>query len=172
MTKRIFLPYLSPAACEAYASVIEKGSAVFFTVTDAAAAPAVSAALEGSASVVGWAHTPAMTLEDAAPATVQCAETLGGIDELIFMPQLPKAEPLFLDIPEDSFLSCTSALNALFSVCKCALPYMLGETEVAIKIVSPEGKELTSRVYRAAVEAFIEALNSELSALGIRASAI
>lgn len=168
--RRIFLPFASEATLPAAASLFPAGAAVFFTVTDAGSAPSVHSALEGlGLECAGWSVTEDGSLELCAPAVVECAEKLGGIDELIFAPELSTTATLFLDLPEDEFIAHTSAIEAIFGLCKCALPYMMGADGAAVRIMRPKERgNLTSSVYNAAISAMAERMNAELTEYGVR----
>ena len=142
--RKIFLPF-APSCLAEISELIMEGE-VYYTCADTE-----------------------MTLEAIAPSVVSCAESLGAIEMLVYAPELTARGELFLDLVEEDFTAHTAALNGLFMLCKCALPYMMGGESPEIVIVRPRGqKNLTSDMYGAAVSAIAESMNNELAEYGVR----
>ncbi|WP_302794928.1 hypothetical protein [Cloacibacillus evryensis] len=164
--RKIFLPF-APSDLSAAAELIADG-AVYYTC----AAPEMAAELEKRlremSGCAGGCVTGEMTLEAIAPAVVSCAESLGAIDRLIYMPELTARGELFLDLSEDDFTAHTAAINGLFMLCKCALPYMMGGESPEIIVRLPRGQSnLISEMYRSAAEAVAKSMNNELAEYGV-----
>ena len=112
--------------------------------------------------------TGGAALADLAPAVIECAEALGGVDAVVFAPALSSKERLFLDISPDDFAAHASALNAFFEICKCALPYMMGREAPVVAVRLPAAPaNLTERMYRAAMESMLGDMAEEFGAFGV-----
>ncbi|MDO4562055.1 MAG: SDR family NAD(P)-dependent oxidoreductase [bacterium] len=164
--KKIFLPF-APSALSALTGLIEDG-VVYYTCADAGGTAALEERLKEISGCAGGCVTAEMTLEAIAPAVVSCAENLGAIDRLVYAPELKTQGELFLDLTEEDFTAHTVAVNGLFTLCKCALPYMMGGESPEIIVKLPREREnLTAGMYRAAVKAVAESLNGELAPYGV-----
>lgn len=164
----IFFPLAGESALPAEIAELFDGAAVFLTAAAEEGLSRAARDLPSGASCAGGAVTGGSDISDVAPAVVACAETLGGIDALIFAPLLSSSEPLFLDISPSDFSSHMSAIKFFFAVCKCALPYMMGREGAVIAACLPTvPANLTERMYRAAMESMLDDLSRELDGFGI-----
>lgn len=163
--KKIFLPFV-PRDISGLLPLLEGGD-IFFTEREEGSG-ALEGAPGGAFSCAGKCVAAAFTLEAIAPAVVACAEALGGIDRLVFAPGLSAHGRLLLDLSYDELTEHTAAINALFALCGCALPYMLGRGDAEIIIALPHEEEnCISRIYRAAARAAAESLGEELAGCGV-----
>lgn len=114
--------------------------------------------------------TEASTLEEIAPAVIECVETFGGIDTLIFSSWQEAGSDLFLDISHDEFAFYTGLLNKFHLLCKCALPYMLGRDDAAVIIPVEETipQNIARAAYRGALLAMAQSMSEEFEPLGIK----
>ena len=150
--KKIFLPF-APRDISGLLPLLEGGD-VFFTERE-----------EGSGALEG---APGGAFSCAGKCVAACAEALGGIDRLVFAPGLSAHGRLLLDLSYDELTEHTAAINALFALCGCALPYMLGRGDAEIIIALPREEEnCISRIYRAAARAAAESLGEELAGCGV-----
>jgi len=165
--RKIFLPF-APSDLSGISELVMDGE-VYYTHADAEMAPGLEKRLNEVARCAGGCVTAEMTLEAIAPSVVSCAESLGAIERLVYAPELTAKGELFLDLIEEDFAAHTAAVNGLFMLCKCALPYMMGGESPEIIVVRPrEQKNLTSDMYDAAVSAIAESMNNELAEYGVR----
>lgn len=165
--RKIFLPF-APSCLAEISELIMEGE-VYYTCADTETAAGLERRLNEIACCTGGCVTAEMTLEAIAPSVVSCAESLGAIEMLVYAPELTARGELFLDLVEEDFTAHTAAVNGLFMLCKCALPYMMGGESPEIVIVRPRGqKNLTSDMYGAAVSAIAESMNNELAEYGVR----
>ena len=114
--------------------------------------------------------TRASSLEEIAPAVIECVETFGGIDTLIFSSWQKAGSELFLDISFDDFAFYTGLINKFHLLCKCALPYMLGRDGAAIIVPVEENppQNAARAAYRGAITAMAQAMSDEFEPLGIK----
>ncbi|MEG1642054.1 MAG: hypothetical protein RR272_02970 [Synergistaceae bacterium] len=101
-------------------------------------------------------------LQSIAPGVISCAEKFGFISNIIFVPFFKDDDVVFLDITEDNFSSYLSYVSALFSICKCAVPYMLG-TDCA-KIIVPIEKDpvgVSRCMYKASILSMVQEMRKE-----------
>ena len=121
----------------------------------------------------GRCVTATFALDTVAPAVIECVETLGGIDRLVFAPELTAHGRLLLDLSYDELTEHTDAVNGFFALCTCCVPYMLGRDEPEIIIVLPQEEDnCISRIYRAAMKAAAESVGEELSGCGVNVRSI
>ncbi|MDO5116687.1 MAG: SDR family oxidoreductase [Synergistaceae bacterium] len=171
--KRIFIPFAPARSYPRGAADFVEGGELFLTAPDAGALERAQAALGGAADIIGGSLTKDMSLAEIAPAVIECAEKLGGIDMILFMPDIGSREPLFLDISPDDFTAHTAALNGFFMACKCALPYMMGgESPVIAALLPAEPANIAESMYRAAMESIIDGMKAEFESYGITATAV
>ena len=169
--KKIFLPF-APSALSELTALIEDGM-VYYTCADAGEAAELEERLNEISGCMGGCVTAEVTLEAIAPAVVSCAESLGAIDRLVYAPELKTQGELFLDLTDEDFTAHTAAVNGLFMLCKCALPYMIGGEAPEIVVRLPREREnLTAGMYLAAVKAVAEGLNGELAPYGVNVELI
>lgn len=128
----------------------------------------ISENLPRGAAFAGGSVSGGDALSDVAPAVIECAEALGGVDAVVFAPTLSSKERLFLDISPDDFAAHAAALNAFFEICKCALPYMMGREAPVVAVRLPAAPaNLTERMYRAAMESMLGDMAEEFGAFGV-----
>ncbi|MDO4988490.1 MAG: hypothetical protein Q4E17_05665 [Synergistes sp.] len=165
---KIFVPFAPAALAGAFDTV--RGSKVYFTSLSDEDALVFERSLPDCA---GYSVVRSSALCNVAPSVIECAEKLGGIDKIFFAPALTTRGSLFLDLDEESFVSHTEAFTALFMVCKCALPYMMGGREPEVLIELPhETENIISGVYCAAVEKLAKDMNNELAEWGVNVKII
>ena len=164
----VFLPLAHDAPLPAGMAALLEGAAVWLTARGGDEIARLSEILPQSTKFAGGSVTGGAALADVAPAVIECAETLGGVDAVVFAPALSSKERLFLDISPDDFAAHAAALNAFFEICKCALPYMMGREAPVIAARLPAAPaNLTGRMYRAAMESMLGDLAAELGAFGV-----
>ncbi len=164
----VFLPLAHDAPLPAGMAALLEGAAVWLTARGDDEIARLSEILPQSAKFAGSSVTSGAALADVAPAVIECAETLGGIDAVVFAPALSSKERLFLDISPDDFAAHAASLNVFFEICKCALPYMMGREAPVIAARLPAAPaNLTERMYRAAMESMLGDLAAELGAFGV-----
>lgn len=157
--KKIFLPF-APQDLSELLPLLSGGEVFITEKKDSGAAYDA----EASFRCAGRCVTASFDLASIAPAVVECAEVMGGIDRLIFAPELTSNGRLLLDLSYDELTQHTAALNGFFALCTCCLPYMLGREEAEITVLLPrEEDNCISRIYRAAVEAAAKSIGEELS---------
>lgn len=166
--RKIFIPFAPSSYPESILRGLNGGS-LYPTACDMKKLKAARLALSVCGECgVGWV-TKTMTLEDIAPAVIDCVEKLGGIDCLLFAAELSSKEKLFLDINPTDFTSHVMALNAFFMSCKCALPYMLESLEPKIIVSLGSGPDnLTERMHRAAMESLLADMEKEFACYGLK----
>ena len=121
----------------------------------------------------GRCVTASFALDAVAPAVIECVEATGGIDRLVFAPELTAHGRLLLDLSCDEMTEHTDAVNGFFALCTCCVPYMLGRAEPEIVIVLPQEEDnCISRIYRAAMKAAAGSVGEELSGCGIKVRSI
>ena len=164
--RKIFLPF-APSCLAEISELIMEGE-VYYTCADTETAAGLERRLNEIACCTGGCVTAEMTLEAIAPSVVSCAESLGAIEMLVYAPELTARGELFLDLSEDDFTAHTAAINGLFMLCKCALPYMMGGESPEIIVRLPHGQSnLISEMYRSAAEAVAKSMNNELAEYGV-----
>ena len=169
MTRAIFFPLAHDGPLPDEIAALLDNASVYMTARDDDALARARQALPSGASYAGGAVTRGPALADIAPAAVECAELLGGVDGLIFAPPLSSKERLFLDISPEDFAAHAGAINIFFNACKCALPYMMGRIEPLVAVCLPASPaNLTERMYHAAMESLISDIEAELGQWGVR----
>ena len=164
----VFFPLAHGAPLPAGMAALLEGSSVWLTARSEDEISRLSEALPQGADFAGGSVTGGAALADLAPAVIECAEALGGIDAVVFAPALSSKERLFLDISPDDFAAHAASLNVFFEICKCALPYMMGREAPVIAARLPAAPaNLTERMYRAAMESMLGDLAAELGAFGV-----
>lgn len=167
-----FIPCASLARSSDISEHIPEGSEIFFTAPEKELG-ALSEIFSKKGRVAGCAPSLSMTLEDLAPAVIDAAEKLGGISSMVFAPELSTGSTLFLDLPEQEFLDHLAALGGFFSLCKCALPYMMGQENAAVTLLLPrEADNTASAAFSAAAKAVTEKLGEEFEPYGIKTEVI
>ena len=163
----IFIPCASVRRFAAISGYIPDGAEVYFTA-DERDLPELITRFTEICSVAGSASVVSMSLEDLAPSVVEAAEKLGGIEKMIFAPDLASESTIFLDLPEHEFLEHMEAVEGFFSLCKCAVPYMMGQECAEITALLPEeAQNAASVALSAALKAISERLLEELAPYGI-----
>lgn len=164
----VFFPLAHGGPLPAGMAALLGGSSVWLTARSDDEIARLSGTLPQGAEFAGGSVAGGAALADLAPAVVECAEALGGIDAVVFAPALSSKEPLFLDISPEDFTAHVAALNAFFEICKCALPYMMGrEAPIVAALLPSAPANLTERMYRAAMESMLGDLAAELGAWGV-----
>lgn len=164
----VFFPLAHGAPLPAGMAALLEGSLVWLTARSEDEISRLSEALPQGADFAGGSVTGGAALADLAPAVIECAEALGGVDAVVFAPALSSKERLFLDISPDDFAAHAAALNAFFEVCKCALPYMMGREAPVVAARLPDAPaNLTERMYRAAMESMLGDMAEEFGAFGV-----
>ena len=164
----VFFPLAHGAPLPAGMAALLEGSSVWLTARSEDEISRLSEALPQGADFAGGSVTGGAALADLAPAVIECAEALGGVDAVVFAPALSSKERLFLDISPDDFAAHAAALNAFFEICKCALPYMMGREAPAVAVRLPAAPaNLTERMYRAAMESMLGDMAEEFGAFGV-----
>lgn len=150
-----------------------EGSLIFFTVDSDGNAAALSD-MCGTSGVGCHPYINAdKSLASIAPAVVACADKFGGIDVLLFDAQLKGSTELFLDISEDEFVSRTGLINEFHSLCRCALPYMLGREGASVRARVGHGLPgAATAAYNGAIIAMAETMNEEFGDYGIKAETV
>lgn len=163
----IFIPFASAARFDEIVKNISPDAEVCFTAP-AAELDVLAKKFSGVCSVKGFSASASQSLEDVAPIVVDAAEKLGGISVLVYAPALRSTSSIFLDMPEEEFMDHLNAVGGLFNLCKCAIPYMMGQVSPKIVIALPkEADNAASAVFAASAEAIAEKLSKEFLPYGI-----
>ncbi|MEG1824424.1 MAG: hypothetical protein RR501_06585 [Cloacibacillus sp.] len=164
---KYFIPCASVARASDIISAAPEGSEIYFTAAAHEAAD-LRGAFGAAYGVCGFSAAASMTLEAAATGVIDAAEKLGGFEKMLFAPALSSSAQLFLDLPEDEFASHMEAAAGFFNLCKCAIPYMMGQPEAEIIVALPlEAENATTGMFRATMTALCRSLSEEFSQYGI-----
>ncbi|MDO5563426.1 MAG: SDR family oxidoreductase [Synergistaceae bacterium] len=149
------------------------GSLVFFTAdTEKAAAGLVEFCAASGVEAFPYICSD-KNLAAIAPAVIGCADKFGGIDTLIFDVSRDDKTSLFLDITEEEFVFYTNAINEFHSLCRCALPYMLGRdgaSVIARAFKEPSGA--AQAAYNGAVSEMVKAMRGEFENFGVKVETV
>ena len=160
--KKVFMPFASPVLDDV--ARFFEGCEVFYTCVCEDLKEDVERKINEYGRAAGGLVTPNTEMETISPAVIECAETLGAIDRIVFAPEINAEGRLFLDLSEDQFNDHINALKGFFMLCKCALPYMLGRDKPEIIVRLPQDRRnLTVQVYRAAIMTAANNLSEELA---------
>lgn len=169
--KKVFFPF-APENISGLEPFL-KDADVYYTAESEDAAAALEKKLCGICRCVGSCVTSEQTFEKISEAVFEAADILGVINTIVYAPELKADGKVFLDLSADDFTAHTTSLNAIFLICKCALPYMLGTEGSTIAVVLPqEPVNAISQMYNGAISSLADAMNRELASYGVSVNII
>lgn len=158
----------SPSVREGALSFAKKGGNVYFTSKDREAAEKLQCELAGLGGQCRYRICEDDDLASVAPSVIECVETFGEIDTLIFGSWEDCGSELFLDLSVEVFGFYCSLITNFYACCKCVLPYMLGAENPCVIIPLPsEPRGAAQEMYNGAVRSMTENMAREFSDCGI-----
>jgi|GEM_PF-3912079 len=154
---------LSPSD-EIIAELIKRGNSIFMT-TSCGLNESVS-----NAHIVCHSSVEQGLAEDA-NNVVECTEMFGGIDILLYAKWIDRSEKLFLDVNKDEIEPYLEQIKELFTLCKCAVPYMLGRENALILL--PIDNDVSTinaprAIYTGACISAVNVLSAEFADYGLQ----